>query len=75
MILVLVLVLAFARHTGLRLAEVGYLLILFAGIWFAAAQVPPFKFATRRTLVAGLALALGSLLLIIATHSGHFGQP
>ena len=30
-------VLAFGRHTGLRLAEVGYLLILFAGIWLAVA--------------------------------------
>jgi hypothetical protein len=69
------LVLAFARHTGLRLAEVGYLLIVFAGIWLVAAQLPKFKFASARTVVAGLALALGGVLLIIATHSGHFGQP
>jgi hypothetical protein len=69
------LVLAFARHTGLRLAEVGYLLILVAGIWLAVAQVPKFKFGAWRTVVAGIALALGGLLLIIATHSGHFGQP
>ncbi len=63
---------ALAHHTGVRLAEVGFLLILFAGIWLAAAQLPQFKFATGRTFVAGIALALAGLLLLIATHWGHF---
>jgi hypothetical protein len=62
-----------SNRTGLRLAEVGFLLIVFAGVWLAAAQVPRFRFATRRTIVPGLALALGGVLLIIATHWGHFG--
>jgi hypothetical protein len=65
--------LALAPHTGVRLAETGFLLILFAGVWLAAAQVPQFKFGTARTIVAGVALALAGLLLIIATHWGHFG--
>jgi hypothetical protein len=65
--------LALTRHTGLRLAEIGFLLILFAGIWLAAAQVPRFKLGTARTIVAGVALAVAGLLLIIATHWGHFG--
>ena len=60
--------LALAHHTGVRLAEVGFLLILFAGVWLAAAQVPKFKLGTARTIVAGVALALAGLLLIIATH-------
>jgi hypothetical protein len=64
---------ALAHHTGRRLAEIGFLLILFAGIWLAAAQIPRFKFATARTIVAGAALALAGLLLLIATHWGHFG--
>jgi hypothetical protein len=64
---------ALAHHTGARLAEIGFLLILFAGVWLAAAQVPAFKLATARTIVAGIALALAGLLLIIATHWGHFG--
>ncbi len=64
---------ALAHHTGLRLAEIGFLLILFAGIWLAAAQIPAFKFGTARTIVAGVALAVAGLLLIIATHWGHFG--
>jgi hypothetical protein len=65
--------LALAPHTGARLAETGFLLILFAGVWLAAAQVPQFKFGTARTIVADVALALAGLLLIIATHWGHFG--
>ena len=67
------LILGFAHHTGVRLAEVGFLLLLFAGVWLAAAQIPQFKFAAARTIVAGVALAISGLLLIVATHWGHFG--
>jgi hypothetical protein len=65
--------LGFAHHTGRRLAEVAFLFLLFAGVWLAAAQIPRFKLAAARTIVAGLALAIGGLLLIIATYWGHFG--
>jgi len=64
-----------SRHTGVILAEVGFLLILFAGVWLVAAQIPAFKMPTMRNIVAGIALALAGLLLIIATHWGHFGGP
>ena len=64
-----------SRQTGVTLAEVGFLLILFAGVWLVAAQIPAFKIPTERTIVAGIALALGGLLLIIATHWGYFGRP
>ena len=67
------LVLAFAHRTGVRLAEVGFLLLLFAGVGLVVAQVPQFKFGTARTVVAGMAIALGGVLLIIATHWGRFG--
>ncbi len=66
-------VLALTRHTGIRLAEVGFLLVLFAGIWLAAAQIPFFGFTRGRTVVAGIALAIAGVLLIVATHWGHFG--
>jgi hypothetical protein len=66
------LVLGIGRHTGVRLAEIAFLLVLFAGVWLAAAQLPQFKFATGRTVIAGIALALAGLLLIIATHWGQF---
>jgi hypothetical protein len=65
--------LALAPRTGLRVAEVGFLLIVFAGIWLVAAQLPMFKFHTARTIVAGVALALAGVLLIVATHWGQFG--
>lgn len=66
-------VLALTHQTGRKLAEVGFLLVLFAGIWLTAAQIPLFRLRTARTIVAGIALAIGGLLLLIATHWGHFG--
>jgi hypothetical protein len=66
------LVFAFAHHTGIRLAEVGFLLILFAGVWLVGAQIPQLRLGTARTIVAGVALAVGGLLLIIAVHWGRF---
>lgn len=66
-------VFALSHQTGVTLAEVGFLLILFAGVWLVAAQIPAFKMPTARTIVAGIALALAGVLLIIATHWGHFG--
>jgi hypothetical protein len=65
--------LALTYQTGTRLAEVGFLLILFAGVWLVASQIPALKFGTARTIVAGVALTVSGLLLIIATHWGHFG--
>ena len=67
------LILALTDHTGRRLAEVGFLLILIAGIWLAAAQIPRLKMSTARTILAAVALAVGGLLLLIATRWGHFG--
>ena len=66
-------VLGFAHRTGIRLAEVAFLLLVFAGVWLAAAQIPKLKLATARTIVAGLALATSGVLLIVATRWGHFG--
>ena len=63
------------HHTGVVIAEVGFLLMLIAGIWFAASEIPLFKMARARKIVAGAALAVGGLLLIIAVHWGHFGDP
>ena len=60
--------------TGVRLAEVGFLLITFAGIWLIAAQFPKLKMGRARTIVAGTALALAGLLLVIATHAGGYGS-
>ncbi len=66
-------VFALSRQTGVTLAEVGFLLIVFAGVWLVAAQIPAFKMPRARTIVAGIALALSGVFLIVATHWGHFG--
>ena len=59
--------------TGLKLAEIGFLLILIAGVWLVASEIPALGLHRARTIVAGTALAVAGLLLIIATHWGHFG--
>jgi hypothetical protein len=63
-----------SHQTGILLAEVGFLLILFAGIWLVAAQIPAFRIPTERTIVAGAALAVAGVLLVVATRWGHFGR-
>ena len=66
-------VLALTHHTGIRLAEFGFLLILFAGVWLVASELPIFGLRTIRKIVAGIALTLAGALLIVATHWGQFG--
>jgi hypothetical protein len=63
---------ALMHKTGVQLAEVGFLFILIAGVWLTAAQIPQLKLGTARTIVAGIALAVAGVLLIIAVHWGHF---
>jgi hypothetical protein len=65
--------LALSHQTGVTLAEVGFLLIVIAGVWLVAAQIPAMKIPIARTIVAGIALAAAGVLLIIAIHWGHFG--
>jgi hypothetical protein len=65
-------VLALTHHTGIDLAEVGFLLVLIAGVWLVAAEIPQLKLRRSRTIVAGTALAVAGVLLIIATHWGRF---
>lgn len=67
------LVLALSQHTGTRLAEVAFLLLLIAGVWLAAAEIPTLGIARTRVMVAGVLLAISGLLLIIATRWGGFG--
>jgi hypothetical protein len=66
-------VIAFTSGTGIKLAEVGFLLILIAGVWLVAAEIPALGLHRARTIVAGVALAAAGVLLIIATHWGRFG--
>jgi len=65
-------VFAIAHGTGIKLAEIGFLLILIAGVWLVATEIPALRLHRARTIVAGAALAAAGVLLIIATHWGHF---
>jgi hypothetical protein len=67
------LLLGFSRQAGIRVAEIGFLLVLLAGVWLAAAGIPQLQLARARTIIAGLALAIGGVLLIVAVHWGGFG--
>ena len=63
---------AFTHHTGIRLAELAFLLITFAGVWFAVADLRQVGLGRARGIVGGGALAAAGLLLIVATRWGHF---
>jgi hypothetical protein len=60
-----------SNRNGLRIAEVGFLLGAIAGALFAIA--PLFNLGRGWNFLAGIALAAGSVLLIIASHWGQFG--
>jgi hypothetical protein len=78
------LLVGFSHHAGVRTAEVGFLLILIAGVWIVSASLTKVEkthtwhgiilaSSRFRMIVAGALLACGGLLLIIATHWGRFG--
>jgi hypothetical protein len=59
-----------SSHTGVRLAELGFLLGAVAGASFALGAITPISRIWN--LLAGIALGAGSVLLIVATRWGHF---
>lgn len=74
--------LAFSHSTGVRVAEVGFLLLLIAGVWIVSASLTKVEkthtwhgvvvaSSRFRMIVAGLLLACGGVLLIVAAHWGH----
>ncbi len=67
------LILAFTikAHTGVRLGEVGEALGAIGGVLLLLGGVTPFGKRGGQTL-GGLALAIGFVLLIVATHWGGF---
>jgi hypothetical protein len=75
--------LAFSHSTGVRVAEVAFLLFLIAGVWIVSASLTKVEkthtwlgfvvvaSSRFRMIVAGVLLACGGLLLIIAARWGH----
>jgi hypothetical protein len=65
------LAISITTHTGIRLAELGELLGLVGGLALLAGGMTPFGKRAGQT-IGGLALAVGFVLLILATRWGHF---
>ncbi|HUY58654.1 MAG TPA: hypothetical protein VMV16_10490 [Solirubrobacteraceae bacterium] len=63
---------AFTRHTGVRVAEIGFAFVAIAGALLAVAPVT--RFGRRGTIAAGVALAGGAVIVIIAIRWGSFGS-
>jgi hypothetical protein len=59
------------HHTGLRIAELGFLINAIGGAVLALTALAADGVRSARFL-GGAALAVGSVLLIIAFHWGHF---
>ena len=78
--------LAFSHGTGGRVAEVAFLLFLISEGWIVSASLTKVEkthtwlgfivlaSSRFRMVVAGVPLASGGLLLIIATHWGHLSR-
>ena len=74
--------LAFSHSSGVRVAEVAFLLLLLAGVWIVSASLTKVEKTHTwhgvvlasgrfRMVGAGVLLACAGLLLIIAAHWGH----
>ncbi|HUJ55727.1 MAG TPA: hypothetical protein VLW49_07045 [Gaiellaceae bacterium] len=65
------LALVFKAHSGIRLAEVGEALLALGGIALLLGGMTPFGKRAGQTL-GGLGIAIGGVLLVLATRWGHF---
>ena len=74
--------LAFSHSSGVRVAEVAFLLVVLAGVWIVSASLTKVEKTHTwhgvvlasgrfRMVGAGVPLACGGLLLIVAAHWGH----
>jgi hypothetical protein len=68
----MMLFLSIARHTGIRLAEVGFALAALAGGLLVLGSILPFG-RREGMFLGGLALAAGGVLLVVASRWGGFG--
>jgi len=64
-------IMTLSRHTGVRVAELGFALTAVAGLALLFGAVVPLG-RKPGTVVGGAALAVGGILLLIAVHWGRF---
>jgi len=65
--------LAISHHATVRLAEIGFLLFLIAGVWMVAAETVAGRWSRFRLSISGVLIAVGSVLLIVGLHWGKLG--
>lgn len=63
---------AFTRHTGVRIAEIGFAVLALAGLLLAIAPIT--RFSKSGAVAGGIALAAGAVLVIVAIRWGSFGS-
>ena len=63
---------AFTRHTGVRIAEIGFALIVLAGVLLTFGQISR-RFGRTGTIAAGASLAAGAVIILVAIRWGSFG--
>jgi hypothetical protein len=63
---------AFTRHTGVRVAEIGFALIAIAGAVLALA--PLTRFGRTGATAGGVVLAAGAVIVVVAIRWGSFGS-
>jgi hypothetical protein len=70
--------LAFSHRASVTVAEVAFLLFMIAGVWISVAwflwdrpNPGGSKWNKFRMIVAGTLIAVGGLLLLVASHWGH----
>ncbi len=64
--------LAITAHNGIRIAEVGEALGAIGGALLVLGAITPFG-RKSGTFLGGIGIAAGFVLLIVASHWGHFG--
>jgi hypothetical protein len=67
----LTLAISITKQTGYRMAEIGEVLGLIGGLALLLGGMTPFGKRFGQT-IGGLGIAVGFLLLVIATRWGHF---
>lgn len=63
---------AITRHTGVRIAEIGFALLAIAGALLAIA--PFTRFGKPGTLAGGIGITAGAVVIIVAIRWGSFGS-
>jgi hypothetical protein len=63
---------AFSRHTGVRIAEIGFALLAIAGA--LQAMAPMVSIGKRGVIASGTCLFAGAVVILVAIRWGSYGS-